>query len=207
MPKYIIIYLATILLSINGIYAQQPDSLSSNSEEFYQQISQILLNTSSKTYQKKSEVLLERYYARWSIGRFNKDEKAEVRNLVEKMRSKNMRTYPYLYDYLYALTLISESQQLPRSVISWHAYATKLLNEKKSISFSKFLEFTVDLLENNRFHRKNTLSWYYRNSRFSFFLDTNFLVKFQKGNLVGATKKDSSIIFDAEGSYNYELKR
>jgi len=120
-------FFAFILLNINGIYAQQPDSLSTNSEEFYQQISQILLNTTSKTYQKKSEVLLGRFYARWSIGRFNKDEKTEVRNLVEKMRTKNMRTYPYLYDYLYALTLISESQQLPKSVISWHAYALKLL--------------------------------------------------------------------------------
>jgi len=125
MPKYVTFFFAFILLNINGIYAQQPDSLSTNSEEFYQQISQILLNTTSKTYQKKSEVLLGRFYARWSIGRFNKDEKTEVRNLVEKMRTKNMRTYPYLYDYLYALTLISESQQLPKSVISWHAYSFK----------------------------------------------------------------------------------
>ena len=207
MPKYVTFFFAFILLNINGIYAQQPDSLSTNSEEFYQQISQILLNTTSKTYQKKSEVLLGRFYARWSIGRFNKDEKTEVRNLVEKMRTKNMRTYPYLYDYLYALTLISESQQLPKSVISWHAYALKLLNEKKSKPFSNFIEFTVDLLENNRFYRKNNLSWYQRNSKFSFFLDTNFLVIFQKGNLVGATKKDSSIIVETVGSYNYELQR
>jgi len=206
MPKYIIILFVSLFLSTTQIHAQEADSLSVNSEEFFQQISGILLNTTSKTYQKKSEVLLNRFYARWSIGRFNKDEKDEVRNLIEKMRLKKMRTYPHLYDYIYALTLISESQQLPKSIISWHAYATKLLNEKKSAPFAKFLEFTVDLLENERFHRKSSLSWYQRNSRFTFFLDTNFLVVFKKGNLVCATKRDSSIIVNTSGVYNYELQ-
>lgn len=207
MPKYIIILFTFVLLSTSYSYAQQADTLSTNSEEFFQQVSAILLNTPSKTYQKKSEVLLDRFYARWSIGRFNKDEKAEVRNLIEKMRQKKMRTYPYLYDYLYALSLIAESQQLPKSIISWHAYASKLLDEKKSTHFSKFLDFTADLLERDRFHRKNSLSWYQRNSRFSFFLDTNFLVIFHKGDLVCATKRDSSIIFDTKGTFNYELQR
>ena len=207
MPKYLILLATTFILSISNNFAQQADSLSTNSEEFFQQVSGILLNTTSKTYQKKSEVLLERFYVRWSIGRFNKDEKLEIRNLIEKMRTKKMRAYPYLHDYIYTLTLIAESQQLPKSILSWHAYATKLLDEKKSTPFSKFLDFTIDLLENERFHRKNTLSWYQRNSHYSFFLDTNFLVIFQKGDLVCATKRDSSVIVDTKGSYNYELQR
>jgi len=207
MPKYITLFFAFILLNVSCIYGQQVDSLSINSEEFFSQISAILQNTPSKNYQKKSDVLMSRFYERWSIGRFNKDEKAEVRDLIEKMRLKKMRTYPYLYDYIYALTLLSESNQIPRSIISWHAYAEKLLNEKKSTHFSKFLDFTIDLLEKERFHRKNNLSWYQRNSRFSFFLDTNFLVIFKKGDLVCATKKDSSVIVDTKGTFNYELKR
>ena len=196
-----------VLLITFSASAQQSDSLSVDSEVFFTQISSILLNTESKTYKKKSELLLKRYYQRWSIGRFNRQEKTEIRNLIEKMRTKKMRTYPYLYDYIYALTNIAESQQLPKSVISWHAYASKLLNNKKSIPFTKFLEFTDDLLENERFHKKNNLSWYQRNSRFSFFLDTNFLVLFKKGDIVCATKRDSSVIIDTKGVYNYELKR
>lgn len=206
MLKYVVLFFVFILLSISNVYAQQVDSLSVNSEKFFYQLSAVLQNTPSKNYQKKSEVLMARFYERWSIGRFNKDEKAEVRNLIEKMRSKKMRTYPYLYDYLYVLTLLAESNQLPKSIISWHAYAVQLLNEKKITHFSKFLDFTVDLLERDRLHRKNNLSWYQRNSRFSFFLDTNFLVIFKKGDLVCATKKDSSIIIDTKGIFNYELK-
>lgn len=207
MTKYLTLFFILFLLNIPDINAQQPDSLSLNSEVFFQQVSEILLNTRSKTYQKKSEVLLARFYERWSIGRFNKDEKAEVRNFIEKMRTKKMRTYPFLYDYLYALALIAESQQLPKSIIAWHAYATRLLDEKKSAHFAKFLDFTIGLLKTDMFFHKNNLSWYQRRSRFNFVLDTNFLVVFQKGNLVCATKKDSSIIVGTKGTFNYNLNR
>ncbi len=207
MQRIITLLITVLTLNISILVAQEADTLSTNSEVFFQQISSILLNTPSKTYQKKSEALLDRFYQRWSIGRFNKMEKAEVRALIEKMRAKKMRTYPYLYDYIYTLTLIAESQQLPKSIISWHAYAAKLLDEKKSTPFQKFLDFSVDLLENNRFHKKSSLSWYHRKSKYNFFLDTNFLVIFQKGNLIGASRKDSSVIEKTAGVFNYELKQ
>jgi len=187
--------------------AQEIDTLSANSDVFFQQISDILNNTPSKTYQKKSEKLLERFYLRWSIGRFNKVEKDEVRSLIEKMRTKRMRAYPYLYDYIYVLTLLSESQQVPKSIIAWHAYAKKLLDEKKATGFSDFLDFSVDLLENDRFHKKNSMSWYHRKSKYHFSLDTNFLVVFKKGTLICATRKDSSVIEKTAGVFNYELLR
>lgn len=203
--KNILLVISFLILSSSNITAQESDSLSTDSEVFFQQISQILLNTPSKTYQKKSEALLERFYLRWSIGRFNKMEKDEIRSFIEKMRLKRMRTYPYLFDYIYALTLISESQQLPKSIIAWHAYASRLLDDKKTNGFADFLDFTVDLLENERFHKKNSLSWFHRKSRYAFVLDTNFLVVFKKGNLVCATKKDSSIIEKTAGIFNYDM--
>lgn len=207
MTKYISLIIILLLITVTKVLPQQTDSLSSNSEEFYNQISAILLNTESKTFKKKSEETLNRFYQRWSIGRFNKDEKAEVRSLIEAMRHKKMHTYPYLYDYIYTLTLLSESQQLPKSIIAWHAYAIKLLAMKKTKPYSDFLAFTIDLLEHQRFHRKNNLSWYQRNSHFSFVLDTNFLVVFNKGNMVCATKRDSSIINNTTGIFNYNLNR
>lgn len=207
MAKYILSLLILTLLGSTTLFGQKSDTLSANSEELFQQISTILQNTPSKTYQKKSEDLMERFHERWSIGRFNKVEKAEIRNLIEKMREKRMRTFPYLYDYIYSLTLIAESQQVPRSIIAWHAYASLLLDENKSTNFSNLLSFTSDLLENNRFFKTNGLSWYQRKTRFSFVLDTSFMVVFQKGDLIGATRKDTSIIVDTKGVFYYELKR
>ncbi len=197
------ISLVMLCLSLPG-FSQELDSLSTDSEVFFQQITEILMNTPSKRMQENSEELLPRFYARWSIGRFNKMEKDEVRHLIESMRARGMRTYPHLYDYIYSLTLLAESHQTPKSIIAWHAYAGKLLEHKKTTPFTNFMKFTKNLFENDLFHKKKSLYWYHRNAKFSFFLDTNFLLKYERLNLVCATKKDSSTVLKTKGVYNYD---
>lgn len=187
----------------NPLRSQVSDSLSSDSERFFQQISEILTTNTSKTYEKKSEELLQRFYQRWTIGRFNKQEKDEIRNLIETMRNKKMRTYPHLYDYIYTLTLLSESSQPPKSMLAWHAFADTLLLEKNASPFSDFLTFTNNLLEKDQIHEKRSNDWYVRQTRYRFDLDTAFLVHFEKVNLVCASRKDSSVIEKTHGSFQY----
>ncbi len=193
-----------LLFASGYMNAQESDSLSQNSEEFFQQISSILLNTPSKVNQEKSQALLDRLYSRWTIGRFNRAEKDAVKQMVEEMRQRKLKTYPYLYRYVYALTLLAESKQLPKSIVGWHVYAIKQLNGKRSDKFLEFARFTIELLENERFYFKKSLSWYHRNSKFRFDPDTNFLLRFEKLTLVVATKQDSSTILKTEGVFNYD---
>lgn len=193
-------------LLTNKLAAQESDSLSANSEQFFQQISSILLNTPSKTNQAKSQVILDRLYVRWTIGRFNKDEKDAVRSIVEVMRERKLKSYPYLYKYVYSLMLLSESHQTPKSIIGWHAYAEKMLGYKRADKFVDFTDFTIELLENDRLFFERSLSWFHRQARFKFELDTNFLVKYEHLSLVCATKKDSSTIIETEGVFNYDLQ-
>lgn len=206
MNRILLIFFTLLFFGTGILRAQKLDSLSTNSEEFYQQLSTILLNTSSKRMQEKSEVLLPRFYERWNMGRFNKTEKDEIRRLVESMRSRGMRTYPYLYDYVYSLTLLSESHLLPKSIIAWHAFAIRLLDEKNAIPFSDFMEFTRNLLEKDLFYQKKSLFWYHRQEKYSFVLDTNFLLIYERLNLVCATTKDSSVIVGTSGVFNYNAQ-
>ena len=194
------------ILFADKMVAQESDSLSSDSEQFFQQVSSILLNTPSKSNQEKSQLVLDRLYARWTIGRFNKEEKDAVRNLVETMRKKKLKSYPYLYNYVYSLMLLSESHQTPKSIIGWHAYAEKLLSGTKSSRFNDFTDFTIDLFEHDRLDFQRSVSWYHRQSKFKFELDTNFLVRFEQLSLVCATKKDSSTIIGTQGVFNYDRK-
>ena len=186
--------------------AQVADSLSTDSEVFFQQLSQILLATPSKTYEKKSEELLSRFYQRWTIGRFNKQEKDGIRHLIETMRHKKMRTFPFLYDYVYTLTLLSESAQVPKSILAWHAYADSLLIEKSTTGFADFLVFSNNLLEKNQLHQKKYYSWFARESRFRFYLDTVFVVRFEKVDLVCASSNDSTSVEGTGGFFDYKNK-
>ena len=92
--------------------AAQVDSepLSLDNEEFYAQISAILLNTPSERNKKEAEKTLERFFPTWGVDRFTREDRDEVRKLIETMRARKMKAFPYLHDYIYALTLIGESQ-------------------------------------------------------------------------------------------------
>lgn len=203
-----VLILLFVLLIIPGMsFSQVNDSLSQNSEEFFMQISEILLNTPSKTVENKAEEMLNRFHPIWTAGRFNKDEKDAVRQVVETMREKKMRSYPQLYEYFYSLMLLAESKQLPKSIISWHAYVSKLLENSKTKPFDSFMDYTKALLEEDKIYSKKSLGWYHRQSKFRFFLDTSFLLKFSKLNLVAATKNDSSTILGTSGVFNYDSQQ
>ena len=191
--------------ALHGIsFSQVNDSLPQNSEEFFAKVSEILLNTPSKTILKKTETMLERFHPVWTAGRFNKDEKDAVRKVVETMRAKKMRSYPQLYEYFYSLMLLAESKQLPKSIISWHAQVEKLLEQSKTKPFDDFMDYTITLLEKDVIYQKKSLKWYHRQAKFSFFMDTAFLLKFSRLNLVAATKNDSSSILGTSGVFNYD---
>ena len=200
------IFLLSFLSFSSNLRAQELDSLSRNSEQFFQQIASILLNTPSKVNQAKSQAVLERLYARWTIGRFNKDEKDAIRSMIEAMRDRKLKSYPYLFNYVTVLMHFSESLQTPRSIIGWHAYALNKVNEKKTKNFLAFTDFTIDVFEHGRIYNKKSVSWFHRQAKFSFELDTNFLVRYEKLSLVCASKKDSSTIIKTEGVYNYDME-
>ena len=204
------VYLLMLMLLITSTVKSQQavDSLSTDSEIFYQQLSTILLGTPSKTWQKKSQLLLNRFYASWSVGRFNKDEKAAIRGLVEKMRKKKLRAIPNLYQYIYSLTLLAESHQNPKSIIAWHRFASHLLDENSTKNFLLFLTNSNRLFEDDIIYKKkSSFAWYYRNGRFKFDYDSAFTITFDRLDLVCATKRDSSVIKNTSGIFNYNTER
>ena len=201
--RILIIIFAIILLPV-VTFSQVSDSLSANSEVFFSQLKEILTNTPSETVVDKSIELMDRFHPVWQAGRFNKDEKASIRKVVETMRAKKMRAYPQLYEYVYSTMLLGESKQLPKSIISWNAFVLELLENTKTKPFDGFMDYTIMLLEDDIIYKKKSLSWYHRQAKFSFFMDTAFLVKFSKLNLVAATNKDSSIILNTSGVYVYQ---
>jgi hypothetical protein len=186
--------------------AQEQEPLSSDNQKFFNQISAILLSTPSDTYKKRSEALLDRFFPTWNVDRFSVKDRAEIRKLIETMRAHKMKTYPYLYKYIYALTLLGESQLPSKSIIAWHMYAEKLLTQKQSAPFGKLLDFTRVLLEEQKLQKKGSFGWYYRRAKYTLDLDTALVVRFEYLDLVCASGKDSSVIEHTAGYFNYESK-
>jgi hypothetical protein len=135
----------------NMVVAQDQEPLSTDNQEFFNQVSAILLNTPSDINKKKAEVLLDRFFPSWSVDRFSTEDREEVRKLIETMRTRKMKAFPYLYKYIYALTVLGESQLSSEAIIAWHVYAEELLTVKQSAPFGKLLDFTRIFFEEQNF--------------------------------------------------------
>ncbi len=200
----------TILLTCNvlslSLWAQS-DSLSQNPARFFDQISAILRNTKSPAYQAKANALLARWGSSWNTGGFTPNEQKSVRQITEYMRSKKLRTFPYLYQYLYGINLLSETHRTPEEFRAWQRYAAEILKQHKLRAFLDFLSFSKNLLEKHLLYKKATATWHFRRADFALHYDTAFYVQFKHLNLIKASRNDSVMIRQTKGAYFYPSNR
>ena len=196
-----------LLLSVLTSHLQaQSDSLSNDPKEFFSQISTILTNTKSPSNQSKAALLLPRFGSNWNSGRFTAKQQEEVKKIVELMRSKRLRTYPFLYSYLYSINLLAETDRTGQEFMAWQRFAAEMLQQRRLKAFLDFLSFTDKLLEKHILYGKAGSSWHFRRADFSLHYDTAFYVRFARLNLIKASHNDSTMILQTKGVFIYKSK-
>ena len=184
----------------------QSDSLSKDPVRFFNQLSAILSNTKSPEYQTKASLLLPRFGSSWNSGRFTTKQQDEARKVIEFMRSKRLRTYPFLYRYLYSINLLAETDREAPEFRAWQRYAMEILQQHRLHAFLDFLSFTDNLLEKHILYGKTSASWHFRRADFSLHYDTAFYVRFAHLNLIKASHNDSIMIMQTKGAFMYRSK-
>ena len=195
------IFLALSILSLK--VTAQSDSLSRDPARFFEQLSAILLNTKSPAYQAKANTLLARWGSLWNHKGFTPGEQKSVWQVTEHMRAKKLRTYPYLYRYLYGITLLAETHRTPDEFRAWQRYADEKLKQRRLREFLAFLDFTKNLLENHILYGKANATWHFRRADFRLHYDTAFYVQFRRLNLIKASRNDSIMILQTQGTCFY----
>ncbi len=188
-----------------GLQAQN-DSLPKDPARFYREISTILLNTKNPAFQAKSRTLLARWGNTWNNS-FTQNEQENLQSIIEIMRSKRVRTYPYLFLYLYNVNLLAETKHTGKELSSWQHYAAEMIRQRKLPDFLRFLHFTQNLLEKHQLYGRSTSSWHFRHADFSLHYDTAFYVRFKHLNLIKATRNDSIMILQTSGIFFYKTKQ
>ena len=197
-----------LILSVLSCGMQaQSDSLSKDPVKFFDQLSTILLNTKSTGYQARANTLLARLGVSWNQPDFTTSEHQEVRKTVEIMRSKKLRTYPYLYQYLYSVNLLTETNREPGEFTAWQHYLMEIMQHRRWKEFLDFLTFTDNLLEKNILYGKTSSSWHFRRADFSLHYDSAFYVLFAHLDLINASHNDSTAILKTKGVFFYKSNR
>ncbi len=196
-----------LMLSVLSFQLQaQSDSLSRDPTRFFNQLSTILMNTKSAAYQAKANLLLARFGSSWNNGRFTVKQQEAVRKVVELMRSRRLRTYPFLYGYLYGINLLVETNRTEQEFMVWQHYVAIKLQQRKLEAFLDFLAFTDKLLEQHILYGTTGASWHFRRADFRLHYDTTFYVRFAHLNLIKASHNDSTIIMQTKGVFLYRTK-
>jgi hypothetical protein len=191
-----------LILSVLSFHLQaQSDSLSKDPTQFFNQLSTILLNTKYPDNKVKAGTLLGQFGNNWNKGQFSAKQQQDIRKVVELMRAKRLRTYPYLFEYLNSINLLAETNRKAPEFIAWQRYATKILQQRRLNDFLNFLIFTNNLLEKNILYKKASSSWHFRHADFSLHYDTTFYVQFTHLNLINASRNDSTMIMQTKGVF------
>lgn len=190
-----------VFAAIGALKAQEEVKFSQNSELFINEISEKLQQTSNRNQLNQAKDLMNKLVPVWNQGRFNKAEKDGIKMLATLIFEQKLRPFPYLYDFMVLVNHFAQSRQLPASITSWNNHAIALLQEGENRKFSEIVSFTINLLEKEELSKRGGMTWFARDARYAFEVDTLFKVRFEKLNLVCASARDSSTIHQTSGIY------
>ena len=200
----VIIGLVMLLVqSYLPVMAQEEAYFSTDSQRFIDQVDSLFLKTKNKSYLEKSEVLMNKWREPWIQGRFNKEEKDYIKAIAEKIYQQKLPVYPDLFDYISVIQLLTDSKQPASSTLKWLEYAFDLVQKKPLRSYNDLITFTVRFLSKSELKSKNGVYWAARKEQYRFDTDSVLLIRFESLDLVCASLRDSSVIRNTSGIYNY----
>ncbi len=185
----------------------QSDSLSGDTARLFRQLSASLLSTKSQVNLTKANTLLARFNGNLTANRFTPEEQRSIWQITKQISSKRLRTFPYLYEYLYNVNLLAETHRTPAEFRAWQRYADEQIKSRKLWDFLHFLDFSKNLLERHILYKKATASWHFRRADFVIQYDTAFYIRFRHLNLVKASHNDSIMIMQTRGTFVYPSGR
>ncbi len=200
--------LVALLFLVLPFYSigQQDQKISGSSELFIQEVGAILLQTSNRNQLNESRTVLRELEAAWNEGRFSGGEKTVILSVAEKMQQNNLRPYPHLAAYIGLANQFAKSRLPGSDIIIWNNHAISMLNNGETRRFNELVTSTSRFLANDQLADRSGMVWYARNATYSFEADSLFRIRFEKADLVCASRRDSSTIHQTAALFVMETQ-
>ncbi|MFA8300127.1 MAG: hypothetical protein ACEPOV_08195 [Hyphomicrobiales bacterium] len=176
-------------------------------EAFFESISNKLLDKEYKEYKEKGEDLLEKINVDWLIAPISEEQRLQFYDYYTSLDTNYKATYPVIYEYLYSMWVISKLKLDSSNIAIWMAYLKQIPELKNDAALLRFLRFTSGFLLHGQMHSKSYYRWAAKNMSFAFEYDSLFKVKFEKLDLYCLSNRDSIIIKDTKGEFDYLGKK
>lgn len=201
-------YLNRIIVSLFCLicfsaFGQKQVAFSTTPHIFISQLDTFLRQTPNKHAIEQTETLIVALKQNLIQGNWSDSEWQKVIEMALQMQAARLKNHPQFYNYFFTLNQLNASNQSHESLMEWNSFLLKLLNNKSIKEFEKIVQQTNQLLLSEKLFSKGTTHWYLRNAKFSFVADTSLYLLVERANLVCATTRDSSVIKQTQGRYNF----
>ncbi len=195
MLKKGFILIAVIILSIGAsLYSQQIKPFTDNSATFIVELDQFFGSPKNPN----SDFLT--FKTNWENNYLSDSIKNAISFFVFKMQERSFKN-PMFMHYLVVVNLFLDKDQNSESFFAWMRTLDLLMDERSSTNARNLIINTSELLESQLLCKAASRKWRYRGGRFHYFYDSTLKVKFDGGDLVCASSKDSSEILNTYGIF------
>lgn len=132
---------------------------------------------------------------------------------------KKLKPYPELYDYVFSMYSLVNSEQSNTSIDAWHASVDDLLDARNVKKFEGFIDLSSSFFSEKILTKQSNFIWFYEGGEFSFDSDGKAQFILSDGNLVcrimnrdsKEAKKnryvDSIVVNNTDGIFDPFLKK
>lgn len=167
--------------------------------------------TNHFTYHKKKEgkkFIEDEFALTYTEEAFNTDMHTSIVEVSNLLLKNKVKVSPDFENWLRCLMAYSLSGKDEAYFNSWITFIKKLQESKKTKKFTgKFMTISLGLFEENSFFNTPAITWKTSSPNYSFEFDSIPSLVIPDGNLICYSRKDSSVIINTSGVYDFMKER
>lgn len=195
-----LIFLFFLLFGLEQtLTAQSKTAFSGDAVVYISELKTFFASLSNPKDKQAVEILLNDFNKNWDNS-INPVLKSRIALLNAGLFQQKIKSHGHIFSYLQTILLLSKSNQPDNEQLdNWLRYAERLLELKSVDDTEHLLKATDEWLKMQKIGGKGTVSWFLRAAQWQFSFENDTLYLKASGNLVGATRRDSTVIENTQG--------
>jgi len=187
-----------LLLLFNGTLFGQNDIFTGKPDVFIDELTAYFQKLSNKDDQQTASRQIQSFESIWTNELLEADQLA-ISEMAKESYSLKLKSHHSYLTLIRVVSFFRKSDATGNNMRMWLTHGLTKLRNKQLNEFEKLLTSSSQWMELQRIGGKGTITWYLRDAKWQFEMGNDSLFLLANGNLVAATKKDSSIIHQTEG--------
>ncbi len=200
--KFKAYYVIIPIIFMSMLFAAQAQTIKKFSKDnFISELNTFFQEVNNKDDKKAGDALMKDFTLLWNSMALTDSMKLQFYSNCNLMLKRKLRPFPHFKTYVTTFSDFVNSTVGNKSLASWQNSLKLLIEKSTSSQFLLYLDQTQKLVTENIIYFSNATQWKSSSIDFQFIYDTTVRIVFPKLDLICNANKDSSIIYETQGTY------